>query len=403
MANQRNDKIKKAQIAAVSTILANISNGNELILPNFSRINTDSWGYARTTFENVVNHLDHLKLILVDRPAGSGGCTRSILKFSSRIKKYRPEELHYPPEGTLIISIKKDRIKQVAKINTVERKIFDSRIKSYWDFMLSHKIRLGLDIETFRLYDDVQNLIEKRERLIMPDEKRFLPYIVFNDPALNLGGRFYGAFWIGCKKAFRKQITIDGELTADIDGKAMHVQLLYRRKGLPMPPGDPYIYTDERRDITKMLMLLMLNTYKEESPITGRIAVAKTYHKIKRQEARKAKQKYIPTDDINSLIESLENHHIVIIDDLYKPNWGNLQKTEAACMLNIMERGMADGVVILPVHDGCLCPRQYRDKVLEYFEKEGIVATENIKHRKPHPIDEMMEMIRGYRRFKQAA
>ena len=28
-------------------------------------------------------------------------------------------------------------------------------------------------------------------------------------------------------------------------------------------------------------------------------------------------------------------------------------------MLNIAERGMADGVVILPVHDGCLCPRRH--------------------------------------------
>ena len=398
----RNKSVRARQIAAICTVLANIGNGGELILPNYSRLNVDAWGYARSTFKDVLDFMYLRGLVISDSPNNEANwTTRRVLTFSSLIRPYKPAKRYYRPEGTIILSLKKGKVKEVAKINSAERKSFDTRLRRYWAFLEAHNIKLGMSRETFNLYSVIQTEVEKKEPLLMPDEERSLPYMVFNDPELTLGGRFYGAFWIGCKKEFRRQITIDGDPTADIDGKAMHVQLLYNLKGLPLPPGDPYIYTDERRDITKMLMLYMLNTKSEESPITGRIAVANTYDRARKKAARMAKQKYTPADSIPGLIEALEKHHEQIIDDLYKPNWGNLQKTEAGLMLNIMERGMAEDVVILPVHDGCLCSRQHGSRVLEYFAAEKIIAAENLEHKKPHEIEKMQALIRSYREYKR--
>ena len=72
-------------------------------------------------------------------------------------------------------------------------------------------------------------------------------------------------------------------------------------------------------------------------------------------------------------------------------------------MLSIMEKGMSDNIVILPVHDGCLCQRKYAETVLGYFEELGIAAAENKKHREGLPIEQAKDLLRASRIFSQAA
>ena len=71
-------------------------------------------------------------------------------------------------------------------------------------------------------------------------------------------------------------------------------------------------------------------------------------------------------------------------------------------MLRIMERGMRDGIVILPVHDGCLCPRSKTDQVVQYFNDEGIVSVVSADHFKPLPIDECEEALEKVRSLSAA-
>lgn len=81
-------------------------------------------------------------------------------------------------------------------------------------------------------------------------------------------------------------------------------------------------------------------------------------------------------------ILELEKMHSPILHLLYKSNWGELQRTEAGLMLQIMEAAMEDNILALPVHDGCLCQRKHRDGVLELFAELDIEAKENLKHLK---------------------
>lgn len=407
----RNNRVRDAQRAAICTLLANLANqpGNwpmdnkakKMILPNFSELLAESWGYSREVFCNVLEYLeDGPRLIARLRERDeSGKHTRSEITFSGRLIKYAPQSRYYVPSSPLYFKLPGEKKKTMAKVNTSERKQIKERIRSYWESLKYHNLKLGITREEFNILNDYQVEVIGKEKLEWPDETKFLPYMSFSDKDLTQGGRFYGAFWINCKKEIRKKITIDGELTADIDGKAMHVQLLYRNKGLLVPVGDPYLSNDAaERSIYKKLMILMLNTAEEFSPETGRLKVANTfiYHHGKEHGLNKQRL-------ILPYIERLEAHHSTIADELYKPNWGRLHKTEAAIMLRIMERGMSDGVVVLPVHDGGLCPISQKSKVLEYFEAEGIKASENFKHLEPLNIEVYKTGLYSHRTIKRAA
>lgn len=66
-------------------------------------------------------------------------------------------------------------------------------------------------------------------------------YRVFNEGRWDRGGRFYGGWWQGLRKADRARITIDGEPVVELDFKAMHARLAYHLSGLELPlEVDPY-------------------------------------------------------------------------------------------------------------------------------------------------------------------
>ena len=393
----RSEKVRNSQVAALCSILGNIDNGKCLIVPNFSRISASSFGYSREIFSNVMGHLGRLALVVhLPDDEVSGPYTRGTLTFSRRIMKYRPAKRYFLPEGTILLSKGGKEKKTVAKIDTIERRQINGQLRAFWDFLKQQEIKSNITDAIFNLCNEYQVEVEKKEPLVRPDENKFLPYSIFNSSDLTQGGRLYGAFWIGCKSYFRRLITINGHLTCDIDGRAMHVQLLYKLKGIVLPPGDPYLFEDkEVRRIAKNLMMLMLNTKEYYQPAKGREKVIRTY--------RGHFGKYPEASELDKYIDDLEAYHWQILDELYQPNWGRLQKTEAAIMLKIIEHGMADDVVILPVHDGCLCPRKDRDRVLEYFKREGIIAAENEKHLLPLPLDDFQEALRAVRSIKQKA
>jgi hypothetical protein len=384
MSGPRNSVVNAARLEALDVILCNITNGMSLIVPNFSRQKAEEHGFARSVFLSVLKHLS--KVALIGREGE--GYSRSIIDYSSRIRKYIPTRVIFRPLSEVVINPKCEGQSVMPRIDTEERRKLKADLKKVYDFYLDHTIEPGIDDETFKLFNDLDMEVYRKEPLIKPDPTKILPYIVFNDRDLTKGGRMYGAFWIGEKKVLRRAIKIDGELTADIDGRAMHVQLLYRLKGEHLPKGDPYLFRDDRRKIAKKLMLLMMNTRKECLPEAGREAVARTFRKDHGQ-----------FEGIEDLILQLEAHHSRIADEFYKPNWGRLQKTEAALMLSIMLSGIEDNIVVLPVHDGCLCPRQHSEKVLGYFKERHIEALENSDHRKPLPMEEARRLLKSAREF----
>ena len=382
----RNMKIANAQEMALNTILSNIPTGDKLAVRNFSKLTESQRGFSRIILLNVFDHLSEAGLLVRD----GNGFSKSVITFSNKIKRYISNRIIYYPKSTIITHI--GEVWKVEKIDTIERKGLNRRLKAWWQFIQQHNIEPGLKTLDFEIFNDCEIQVFGKSPLIKPKTTDILPHIVFNDRDLTKGGRMYGAFWIGMKKELRRGIMIDGSKTCDIDGKGMHVQLLYRDAGEPLPEGDLYLYSDERRKVTKGLMLLMMNTSTEVSPELGRKQVKKTY-----------KKRFGKDEGLEEYILELEGFHYKIMPFLYKPNWGQLQKTEAAIMLNIMEAAMNEDIVVLPVHDGCICKLEHKEKVLQLFKEQGIEAEENRKHLLPVPLEEKKKLLEAFYAYREVA
>lgn len=383
----RNKPVRESQEAALNAILSNIPRGDNLRVRNFNDTKRRERGYARKIFFNVLIHLDKNKLLSHD----GKGYSKSIITFSNKIKRYIPMEIINYHDSTIFEHINDER-RTASKIDTEERRELNRRIKRYWDFIKQHDIDHGITPNDFELFNECEVQVFGKPPLLWPDSSEILPYVIYNDRDLTKGGRMYGPFWVGMKKDLRRGITIDGAKTCDIDGKGMHVQLLYRVAGVPLPDGDMYLHTDERRAITKGLMLLMMNTAKELPPEIGRKQVVRTY-----------RNRFGKDEGLNEYILDLEAFHHKIRHLLYKPNWGQLQKTEAGIMLNIMEAAMNENILVLPVHDGCMCKIEHRERVLEIFQQQGIIAAENTDHLKPVPLAETKEFLNAFHKLKKVA
>lgn len=62
---------------------------------------------------------------------------------------------------------------------------------------------------------------------------------VFNNRDWEQGGRFYGAWWMGCPSALRPHIVINGKRTVEVDYSGLHAAMLFAQAGLKIP-DDPY-------------------------------------------------------------------------------------------------------------------------------------------------------------------
>ncbi len=385
----RNINVKASQLVAINIILSNRIIDNKLIISNFQALNKKERGTSRQVLLSVLRHVSNKELIIWQ----DNGFNRSVIEYTNKILRYHPSNIVYHPVSEITTNIKGEG-RTVAKVNTTERRELKQQLKAYWDFIKQHNIDPNITTHDFNIFNKVQVEVYGKGPLNIPERTDILPVIIFNDRDLEKGGRMFQAFWINMKKELRRGILIDGEKTADIDGKGMHVQLLYKIAGEPLPSGDLYIYTNEKRKITKGLMLLMMNTADEFIPEIGRRKVAATYRKRFDSKADK--------NELLHYIMELEGFHHKILPYLYKPNWGRLQQTEAAILLQIMTTAIVEDIVVLPVHDGCLCQRRHRDRVLQLFADQGIEAEENKDHIQPVPIEAAKELLEAHFKMQKA-
>lgn len=353
-------------------VLANLHLGREILIPNLSR-KTHGRIFQRV-FDQLVKH-EFIERIGTGRQAGR-------IIFLDSILEFKPKMVERNLEHTIFTNANGKR--ESMKLTTEFRRDLNRRMKTYWEFIGQKSITVEKGFESaFSIINNFQQLALNKKPINYPNFFKVKPYFSFNDEHMERGGRMYGAWWIGLPKNLRKGILINGEETSDIDGCGMHVQLLYLKAGIPIPDQ---LYPGANRSIAKGLMLLLMNTKKDYTDIEkGRKAVSLTYGR--------GEWENIPHNERIAILRRLEEFHAPILKYLYKSNWGELQRMEAQLMLQIMELAMQDNILVLPIHDGCLCQRQHRDKVLGYFDQVDIRAKENLKHLEPIPLKEMSQAV----------
>ena len=79
---------------------------------------------------------------------------------------------------------------------------------------------------------------------------------VFNRGALDKGGRFFGAWWQGCPKEWRKEIFIDDAPIIEEDYSSLYIALLYAQKGVNY-------YNSKKEDAYQLKIPLFLSTLEQ--------------------------------------------------------------------------------------------------------------------------------------------
>lgn len=229
---------------------------------------------------------------------------------------------------------------------------------------------------------------------------------------LESGGRMYQGVWVNMPKLYRPWLKLDGEFLWDVDLVACHIDLLYRKKDLEMP-SNPYLYfksnpdTKDKRDDAKKLLLTMVNytpnktkTGKDYSPDAVRNHVvngSKLLDGYKGQEWRDRKQELL------DLLYRLERHHTPIKDSFYSGLGLKLQNDESNIMRSVMTRCLNQGIIILPVHDGCMVKGSQVGALIQIFDEMGYRVDGEELVRDEEAVDQEVKVhMKEYKRLGES-
>lgn len=222
----------------------------------------------------------------------------------------------------------------LAKKKTDLKKINKHIQKQEISIELTEGERKEAETYTIDYYNKKTGELEEIEVYKRLDIKDSILHRVYNSPELDKGGRFYGAWWIGIRKRFRKQIKINGNSTKIYDFKALHIMMLYHQEKLKLQ-DDPYIIngiSDEYRAVIKTIFQQAINAKK----------------KYRSQE-----KKNLPMGwTTKQIIDQLKENHDPIKHHMNSGIGIKLQKLDSDICELILKKSIEENIAILPIHDG---------------------------------------------------
>ena len=232
-----------------------------------------------------------------------------------------------------------------------------------------------LDYRETRSIDRMRRRLQRFNEAIMGsgiDDAIAAPLARIFNKDLTRGGRFYamGASWQNVKAEARKSLTIGGEPVAELDYCTLHPAILYAEAGAAMP-RDCYHLDGWPRKLVKVAMLTLIN--------------AKTIHAARQSIAHNellgpwgepGSQEALQAAD--QLIKAIKRLHKPIAHAFHSDAGARLMAIDAALAETVMTIMLAQGVVVLPVHDSFIVQASKADELesamLEAAHKAGFYA-----------------------------
>lgn len=200
---------------------------------------------------------------------------------------------------------------------------------------------------------------------------------------LQRGGRFYaqGDSWQNLSAALRHEVVISGEPIVELDFKCLHPAILYAMTGATMP-SDAYAVPSWPRDLVKLALLILINA-ENKHKAAGAIA-----HSDGRRWERDDAGNPIAEIHDRQLMQALADpgsdrakalaHKLIdALSDLHKPiahffgrdMGAKLMLIDSRMAEAVMADMLAQGVVVLPVHDSFLAPASKAAKLEAAMQK----------------------------------
>jgi len=333
-------------------------------------------------------------------------------------KRYNPNELSVRPIRFLADSLKKHGwvgISQWYYDREDEENRWCSRMRpskkllqAFRDFKITPKCIYQKPIECIRLKDSKERLVEYKDtpttnsmrnklfaynnlllqthiklkrnkkvngylELHPANFKNIEYYRVFNDGSFELGGRFYGTWWVTLNKDIRRRITLNDEKTVELDYSSLGIHLLYSQENLNYydlndPGSDPYtlkgVDTNER-EVNKKIITFALNMSPKDKRRKFVRTVRKKIRKTNDERGVLGIKKLlnVPTGkEIHRRIKIFEEENDPIKHYLFTKVGTQLQFKDSCIAESVIERMVSMRIPILVVHDSFIV--QYRNKEL---------------------------------------
>ncbi len=236
---------------------------------------------------------------------------------------------------------------------------------------------LDIDVECFSDDDRdtiVKNLLDYDEPNpeIIVKLSRCNVYRVFNNNDWQQGGRFYGAFWIGCPSIIRQYITINGNPTVELDYSGIHIQLLYALKGINYAElnkdseTDAYelVPKDPERELNKLILLTAINA-------TGTAKTASSVYKELSKDGELDNYSINSHEPIKCKLDLLIQKHKPIAEYITSGEGIRLQYYDSLVIEQLIDYFTKDKITILTIHDSVICETRYasivKEKMIELY------------------------------------
>ncbi|MCB1783824.1 MAG: hypothetical protein KDI13_07490 [Alphaproteobacteria bacterium] len=215
--------------------------------------------------------------------------------------------------------------------------------------------------------------LEHQEHFRPIDFSRICTWRVFHNSSFELGGRFYGNWWMnGCKSEDRRYISINGQPTVELDYKANHLYMLYGLYNVDMPEelrNDPYKFHKYiPREVAKAIFTRLMNCQSQRG---AWLSIEEAKEKEDNEELKMELRQRIKGQSYfdNYVVEMLRAHpllktEICINKGLELMNW------DSKIAEYVIRRMTALGIPVLCVHDSFIIDSKYKH-ILRHFMKKA--------------------------------
>ena len=210
-------------------------------------------------------------------------------------------------------------------------------------------------------------------------------YRIFNDGSFELGGRFYGPWWVTLSKDIRKYITINNNKTVELDYSSLNIHLLYSEEGLNYydlndKTADPYTLkgvNKNERDINKLIITIALNI-TDKSKFVYAVKGGIKGDNDKNYSLGNKKLLGVPNaKEIWRRIRLFEKENSLIKHHLFTGVGKRLQFKDSCIAESIIESMVNNNIPILAIHDSFIV--QHRDKSNLYKSMDHIFRSFKLK------------------------
>lgn len=278
---------------------------------------------------------------------------RATQKLLRLFRKYREE-------GGVVLRrnppvILRDENKQDIEFDfdTLEVKTIIKNVNKINACLQSHDVSINLNIIDFPEFMKNNPINEQTKKYVR----------IFNNFDFKQGGRFYFHWSQMIKSELRKNITIDGKSTVELDYSCLHLSMLYGLEGMIPPAGDLYALPGidgHFRPIIKKAVNIAINARNETSAMQA----------IREEITEFDEKTGLVSPRPKVILEAIKETHD-LVQKYFCSGYGvRLQYLDSSMAEQIMLSLAKDDICCLCIHDSFIVSTEFRSKLYQLMNNQ---------------------------------